>query len=160
MKLFTLNDTKTVACEHEDTRSGFRHIAILMHNGSEIDRTKVCYSNRTWESYEFQTVLSKLLDNNPELFPDEESKKEWLQKGGTEAKEEAEAYSKTVGAIASLGEIFCDTPKEKNDWKLRMIKAGFENTGLTIPEDWDTLSEEEKESRLNKVIEFSKGVQK
>jgi len=31
-----------------------------------------------------------------------------------------------------------------------MIKAGM--PGIDIPEDWDTLSEEEKETRLNYVI--------
>jgi hypothetical protein len=38
-----------------------------------------------------------------------------------------------------------------------MIKAGLGNKGLEMPEDWDSLSEEEKERRLNNVIgELSK----
>lgn len=76
------------------------------------------------------------------------------QRKKEEAKRVNEQFS-TVGKIAALGEIFANTPKEKNDWKARMLKAGL--PGLSIPEDWDSLSEEEKEKRLNKVIEFSKG---
>jgi len=34
-----------------------------------------------------------------------------------------------------------------------MIKAGLENKGLSIPEDWDTLTEDTKERRLNKITE-------
>jgi len=40
----------------------------------------------------------------------------------------------------------------ENNWKARMLKAGLSNQGLIIPEDWDTLSEDDKEARLNKVI--------
>lgn len=34
-----------------------------------------------------------------------------------------------------------------------MINAGLGNKGLTMPEDWDELTEEEKESRLNNAID-------
>jgi hypothetical protein len=59
-------------------------------------------------------------------------------------------FYKTVGMIAKIGNVIADTKSEKNDWKLRMIKAGM--PGIDVPEDWDTLSEEEKETRLNYVI--------
>jgi hypothetical protein len=55
-----------------------------------------------------------------------------------------------VSAVAKLGEIFCDNQKDKNDWKKRMLQAGL--PALDVPEDWDTLSEDEKERRLNGVI--------
>ena len=42
--------------------------------------------------------------------------------------------------------------KEKNDWKARMLKSGFGNMGLEMPEDWNSLDEETKEARLNAVI--------
>jgi hypothetical protein len=66
--------------------------------------------------------------------------------------EKANSIMKTVSTIASLGDIFTDTKKESNDWKLRMLKAGLENRGLCVPEDWDTLTEEEKQKRLDGVI--------
>lgn len=59
---------------------------------------------------------------------------------------------KTVGLVMAFGEIFCQEKKDKNDWKLRMLKAGFVNKGLDVPEDWDILTEDEKEARLNKVM--------
>jgi hypothetical protein len=59
-----------------------------------------------------------------------------------------------TGMVAKLGDVFGQTPKEKNDWKARMIKAGLGGQGLEMPEDWNTLSEETKEVRLNKVIGF------
>jgi len=65
---------------------------------------------------------------------------------------------KSVGMVAALGNIMTNNKKDSNDWKLRMLKAGLENKGLSIPEDWDTLTEEEKEKRLNNVINVANGV--
>lgn len=62
------------------------------------------------------------------------------------------SFLKTVGLIAKMGEIFADTTKDSNDWKTRMIKAGLGNKGLIMPEDWNELTEEDKETRLNNVI--------
>ena len=55
--------------------------------------------------------------------------------------------------VAMFGELLCDNQKEKNDWKKRMLDA----TGLLdFPEDWDELSEEEKQKRLDNVIAVNK----
>lgn len=63
-----------------------------------------------------------------------------------------------LAAIMKIGEIENQDTTGRNDWKLRMLKAGIPEGALHMPEDWDTLSEEEKEKRLNGVIEiFSKG---
>ena len=59
---------------------------------------------------------------------------------------------KTVAFVATLGNIFGKTLKEKNDWKARMLGVGLENKGLIMPDDWDTLSEAEKERRLDGAI--------
>lgn len=80
--------------------------------------------------------------------------------GSTEAaekreKENADSMMRSVGMVAAMGSIFGNTQKESNDWKARMLKAGL--TGLQMPEDWDTLSEDEKEKRLDKVIAFASG---
>jgi hypothetical protein len=60
---------------------------------------------------------------------------------------------RSIGMVASMAEIFCDTKKSKNDWKKRMILAGVPEGSITFPDDWDSLSEEEKERRLNLSIE-------
>lgn len=85
------------------------------------------------------------------------------QKEAQRKEEEASAagFMKMVGTIAQLGEIFATSSdnteeqnkKATNDWKSRMLKAGL--SGLSMPEDWDTLSEEEKERRLDGVITLS-----
>ena len=64
MKIFELGNKYQAVCVFEGTRSGFRHVATLLKNGSEIAKTKICYYNRTWEAYEFESVLLKLIDEN------------------------------------------------------------------------------------------------
>lgn len=67
MKIFNLSGEWSIICKSEGTRTGFRHLAYLMKNGNEYDKAKVCYQNRTWERYEFETVIKKLLNQNQEL---------------------------------------------------------------------------------------------
>ena len=64
MRYFSLNDDYAVVCEAQNTRTGFRHVAILLRNGDEIYRTKVCYQNRTWERFQFESVLCKIIRNS------------------------------------------------------------------------------------------------
>lgn len=61
MHQFKIDNEYSVVAYSEDTRNGFRHIAKLMKNGSEVDSAKVSYLNRTWEKYPFDTVSEKLL---------------------------------------------------------------------------------------------------
>jgi hypothetical protein len=68
-----------------------------------------------------------------------------------ENREEATAGLKSIAAIAMMGSIFGNNQKESNDWKARMIKAGL-GEGIQMPDDWDQLSEDEKERRLEGVI--------
>jgi hypothetical protein len=56
--------------------------------------------------------------------------------------------------VAKMGELLCDNQKDKNDWKARMLKAGLGNSGLEMPEDWDTLDEDTKQARLDGVIKI------
>jgi hypothetical protein len=51
-------------CRSEGTRSGFRHLASLFRDGSEIASTKICYINRTWEAYQFASVLQNLINRS------------------------------------------------------------------------------------------------
>lgn len=59
---------------------------------------------------------------------------------------------KTVAMVAAFGNVLCNTDKEKNDWKLRMMKAGLGNRGLSIPDDFDSLPEAEKTRRLDAAL--------
>ena len=49
-------------CSFASTRDGFKHVCDVYENGDLKFSTKVCYLNRTWESFEYKTVLSKALD--------------------------------------------------------------------------------------------------
>jgi len=110
MKIFNVNKEIKVVCNSERTRSGFRHLATLLRNDREVSNAKCCYSNRTWEAYEFQSVLYKVFEK-ADLTKEE---KEICDKFTKEGKEDL-SHLKTIGAVASLGNLFCDTQKEKND---------------------------------------------
>ena len=60
---------------------------------------------------------------------------------------------KSASMVAMFGELLCDNQKEKNDWKKRMLNVV---PGMNFPEDWDDLSEDEKQKRLDKAIAFNK----
>jgi len=62
MKIFTLDKNYNVVCNWKNTRSGFKHIATLCRNGIEIGDTKICYLNRTWESFKYESILKKIID--------------------------------------------------------------------------------------------------
>lgn len=51
-----------------------------------------------------------------------------------------------------MGAVFCDNQKDTNTWKARMIKAGLEGRGLIMPDDLDSLPEDEKQRRLDGAI--------
>lgn len=150
MKIFKINEHIEAVCDYDKTRNGFKHTATLFIDGIECNSTKICYLNRTWEAYEYQSVLLKLI-NNSSLSDDEKTFcKDWAEGDHTDW-----SNFKMVSNIAKLGEIFCTNQKDKNDWKERMLKAGLGNSGLEMPDDWDSLDEATKEERLNKVIAFA-----
>lgn len=62
MREFKINDSMTAICESKNTRNGFKHEATLLINGYEVATSKICYLNRTWEAFEFESVLFKLFD--------------------------------------------------------------------------------------------------
>ena len=143
-KVFDLSGDIRARCWWEKTRNGFRHLAILFVSWKEQSRVKVCYQNRTWEEYRYQSVLKKLVENS-ELS--ESDKKKCIKEIKKPRKTESFKALKGVLAIGNLLNI--DESKEnQNKFKVRMIKAQFENCGIDFPDDWDTLSEDEKEKRL------------
>ena len=73
-------------------------------------------------------------------------------KANKETEDEKDNGFKGIAMVAKMGEIFGKTKQEANNWKVRMLKAGLENRGFIMPEDWETLTENEKERRLNGVI--------
>lgn len=159
MKIFTINQELSIVCDWKKTRTAFKHTATLMRNGRDEYDTKICYQNRTWERYEYESILEKLRDSAPLSAEERELLTERIKNEFREddEKETASMFG-SIGAIMAVGEILTGgNQKESNDWKARMLKAGLGERGLSMPEDWDTLSEDEKTRRLDGVIaEFSK----
>lgn len=64
MKVFTYEqDGRRIelVCDSRDTRNGFAHDCVFLLNGREENRASCHYLNRTWELYEFQSVILEAL---------------------------------------------------------------------------------------------------
>lgn len=147
-----------VKAETYQTRYSWGHKAWLYLNEQEIAEAKIRYYNRTWEAWDFATVIEKLYTQakNEKLLSKYHLRlfKKMIDNQGKVEQKRANDQLKSVAMIASLGDIVGKNQKESNDWKSRMLKAGL---NLEMPQDWDSLSETEKEQRLNKVINYTKG---
>lgn len=151
-----VNITKhlTVEAETYETRYSWGHKAWVYLDGEEIAGSRITYYNRTWEAYQFESVLYSLYEKckKQKLLNDRYLRlfKKMIDNGGRVERERVQSQMKTTAMVASLGALFGADQKESNDWKARMIKAGM--PGIEMPEDWDELSEDEKQTRLDKVI--------
>lgn len=150
---FRINETDTILGDSRKTRNGFKHVVEYLKGGSTVATKSVHYLNRTWESFEYETAISTLLVS---MGVPPVEKERILKVCSKKADAETAQMFKTTATVAMMGEIFGQTKKETNDWKARMLKAGLGNSGLIMPDDWDTLSEDEKEGRLNKVLSVCK----
>lgn len=150
---FELPDGSMIKCWSEGTRYGFRHLAELLDDHFNIlAKDKACYYNRTWESYTFQTVIKGVLAKHyNEFFASE-------YEHGIHDKESAaiDRQFGMVGAIAKLGDILTEDETAQAKWKRRMLEAGL--PGLDFPDDFEQLSPEEQNRRLDAVIGMAMGV--
>jgi hypothetical protein len=62
MRIFNFDKTYNVVCNSQGTRYGFRHLATLHKNGFSIGKAKICYYNRTWERFRYESVLLKIIN--------------------------------------------------------------------------------------------------
>ena len=64
----------SIVCEWKSRSGWFKHVATLSRNNVEIAEEKVLRVNRTWERFNYETVIKKLLDfaNNNELITHKE----------------------------------------------------------------------------------------
>ena len=54
----------TIWCYSTNTRNGFCHHAETEYNGKEL-KARVSYINRTYERFEFETVIKRLIEKLP-----------------------------------------------------------------------------------------------
>jgi hypothetical protein len=62
MRIFNLDEVYSIVCNSKSTRNGFKHVATLCKNGQNIYETKICYLNRTWERFQYESILLKIID--------------------------------------------------------------------------------------------------
>jgi len=61
MKSFILDEKYTIKCKYIKNAKGFIHKAVLFKNGNVV-KTKISqYLNRSWERFEFETVILELI---------------------------------------------------------------------------------------------------
>jgi hypothetical protein len=104
--------------------------------------------NRTWESYEFQSVSQRLIDKTSALSPAEKQVAYNFLKGDHT---DWSGVHATAG-VAQMGDLLTKNKVESNIWKKRMLTAGLGNQGLEFPEGFDKLDEKTKGKRLDMVI--------
>ena len=75
MRIFNLDNQYSIVCNSLDTRNGFKHIATLCKNGYEIGKTKICYLNRTWERFRYESILIKIAG----IYFDDKEKEKYLE---------------------------------------------------------------------------------
>jgi len=73
-KIFKINEKMSIVCDWIDTRYGFKHEARLFVNGYEAEKAKCCYHNRTWERFEYETVVLKLINQTDRLTEEEKTR--------------------------------------------------------------------------------------
>lgn len=148
---FKLTPRISVTAWTYETRYSWGHKADLYADGQQIAHDKIVYYNRTWEAYTYQSILQSIIELGGSYISERELKA--CKRKIEQRPEQPDPFLKTVANIAKMGEVLAGgSKKETNDWKARMLKAGLEGRGLIMPEDWDTLTEEEKETRLNQAI--------
>jgi len=173
LKTFKIDKEYSIVAYSEGTRSGFRHIASLMRNGQEIDRAKATYLNRTWESYEFQSVNQKLLRQHfdekkaNDLIQKMEERKNLYAKGQKDYMKAVVRFedlnpdypsSQMEGIVIETGRKFQDPRyiNEKIDNTKRFYDGLLDNFGRRIknPEIQKEFHQKLKEGRLDAMYDL------
>ena len=145
-KVFSIKPSLDIFCHTENTRYGFRHLARISQTG---DTAKECYYNRTWEAWEYQTVIKTLADKAVRVS---DADRQAIKDFAADRHDRDDHGFGSIAMVAAMGSLLCDNQADANSWKTRMIRAGLGSQGLEIPDDWDTLTEDEKTRRLDAVI--------
>lgn len=106
----------TFRCYTTDTRCGFCHTAHLMGWEYEQTDTKASYYNRTWERFEYESVLKRAI----EKLPTDVRQQVYDQIIDGKAAEEEKKAEEQFEAFKSLHDSLSDENKE------RLAKSGIE----------------------------------
>ena len=106
----------TFRCYTTDTRNGFCHTAHYVGWDYEINDTKVSYYNRTWERFEYESVLKRAI----EKLPTEIRQQVYDQIIDHKAAEEEKKAGEQFEAFKKLHDGLSDENKE------RLANSGIE----------------------------------
>lgn len=62
------NEAVSFYCDTTHTRNGFCHHVFAWGLGAKNEHTRVSYFNRTWERFEYETVLYSAIAKFPKRF--------------------------------------------------------------------------------------------
>lgn len=163
VRYFTLEDTNTnklsIKCWTEDTRYGFRHLAELRQTqeGEETRTNAKCtYYNRTWESYQYQSVLFNVIGKH--FGKDTKNSDKYKAMADLQGLGCDTSIYKSVAMVNAIGSLITDNQEDKNKWDKRMITAGLPN--VQFPDNWDELPEDVKTKRLAEINKLMQEVSK
>ena len=82
MRIINLDNQYSIVCNTKNTRNGFKHVATLHSNGFGVSSTKICYLNRTWERFTYESIAVKMISEHfegaeKEKYLDVISKENW-----------------------------------------------------------------------------------
>jgi hypothetical protein len=62
MKVINISKDLNLVLETKRTKEGFKHLAILTDNFNQPIKASINYVNRTWERFEYESVIMKVLE--------------------------------------------------------------------------------------------------
>lgn len=154
MKCYEFGGKYQVICNFKKTRNGFKHTAVIRDERyNSICETKCCYLNRTWEAYEYQSVIHKAIGMTfgaigKRKNTEEQNAliKQYCEEIDARARGEETKRFDPVKAICAVGALLTDTPEERAKWDKRMLSTV---PGIDFPENFDSLPVEEQQKRLD-----------
>ncbi len=155
MKTYNFGEGYQVICRSERTRYGFRHLCELTKDYNVLAKTKACYYNRTWEAYEFQSVIHSAInaafDNRTRaqqkkgMEPDPRIKQFHDEVDNIALGRESKRFD-SLKMVCAVGALLTSNPEERAKWDKRMLST---IPGIDFPDDFDQLPVEEQQKRLD-----------
>jgi hypothetical protein len=122
-------------CFGQDTSYGFRHVCFRGDEyfpQGENPISKACYYNRTWECFQYETVLIEAIEKlqEPKEVKDELYNKLIVQRredGARQVEEEVKAFEKLFNSLSDTSKeiVRTKTPLIQSEEQLEAVKAGM-----------------------------------
>ena len=146
-KEFKIDENVTVECGSQRTSYGFRHLAVLRENGSRKAEAKACYYNRTWEAFEYQSVIHKIIRK---CYQGERAKI-YMEKADVLGRGMVDDFFGSIKAMAAMGEVLGASQEQKTSIKKAVLSS---IPGIDFPEGFDSLPAEEKARRIDGALKI------